>query len=152
MEPLSIDGARPFTPRIIHDSSGLFLEWYRSAELDKVLGYQPEIAQANCLVSRRGVIRSIHSANLAPGQAKYVTCFSGAITDVVVDIRVGSPTCGRGEAVRLDDTKRHAVFEAEGLGHAFVALTDDAVVMYLCSTPYAPGQEHGVHPFDSANW
>jgi dTDP-4-dehydrorhamnose 3,5-epimerase len=150
LEPLSIDGAWVFAPRIFHDSRGSFLEWYRSVELDKVLGYQPEIAQANCSVSRRGVIRGIHFADLPPGQAKYVTCVSGAITDIVVDIRVGSPTYGRWEAVRLDDTGRHAVFLAEGLGHAFVALTDDATVMYLCSTPYAPGRERGVHPFDPA--
>jgi dTDP-4-dehydrorhamnose 3,5-epimerase len=141
MEPLSIDGAWGFAPRIFRDSRGSFLEWYRSAELDKILGYQPEIAQANCSVSRRGVIRGIHFADLPPGQAKYVTCVSGAITDIVVDIRVGSPSYGHGEAVRLDDTERNAVFLAEGLGHAFLALTDDAVVMYLCSTPYAPGRE-----------
>ncbi len=150
MEPLSIDGAWVFAPRIFNDSRGSFLEWYRSAELEKVLGYQPEVAQANCSVSRRGVIRGIHFADLPPGQAKYVTCVSGAIADVVVDTRVGSPTYGRWEAVRLDETERNAVFLAEGLGHAFVALTDDAVVMYLCSTPYAPGRERGVHPFDPA--
>ncbi len=150
MEPLSIDGAWVFAPRIFDDSRGSFLEWYRSAELEKVLGYQPEVAQANCSVSRRGVIRGIHFADLPPGQAKYVTCVSGAITDVVVDTRVGSPSYGRWEAVRLNETERNAVFLAEGLGHAFVALTDDAVVMYLCSTPYAPGRERGVHPFDPA--
>lgn len=72
----------------------------------------------------------------------------GAVLDVVVDIRVGSPTYGQWEAVRLDDETRHAVFLAEGLGHAFMALTDDATVVYLCSTGYAPGREHGVHPLD----
>jgi dTDP-4-dehydrorhamnose 3,5-epimerase len=79
-----------------------------------------------------------------------VTCASGAIIDVVVDLRVGSPGLGRWQAVRLDDTTRRAIFISEGLGHAFAALTDQATVMYLCSTPYAPGREHGVHPLDSA--
>jgi dTDP-4-dehydrorhamnose 3,5-epimerase len=83
-----------------------------------------------------------------PGQAKYVTCVRGAVLDVVVDIRVGSPAFGRWEAVRLDGDTRHAVFLAEGLGHAFMALTDDATVVYLCSTGYAPGREHGVNPLD----
>ncbi len=50
--------------------------------------------------------------------------------------------------MRLDDVDRRAVFLAEGLGHAFMALTDQATVLYLCSTPYAPGREHGVHPLD----
>ena len=83
-----------------------------------------------------------------PGQAKYVTCVSGAVLDVVVDIRVGSPSYGRWEAVRLDDESRRAVFLSEGLGHAFTALSDEATVIYLCSTPYSPGREHGVHPLD----
>jgi hypothetical protein len=75
---------------------------------------------------------------------------SGAILDVIVDLRAGSPTFCQWEAVRLDDADRRAVFLSEGLGHAFMALTDEATVMYLCSTPYAPGREHGVHPLDPA--
>ena len=70
--------------------------------------------------------------------------------DVVVDLRVGSPGFGRWQAVRLDDENRHALYLGEGLGHAFVALTDQATVLYLCSTPYAPAREHGVHPLDPA--
>jgi dTDP-4-dehydrorhamnose 3,5-epimerase len=69
---------------------------------------------------------------------------------VIVDIRVGSPTFGQWEAVRLDDDTKHAVFLAEGLGHAFMALTDDATVVYLCSTGYSPGREHGINPLDPA--
>lgn len=150
IKPLSIRGAWLFTPQIFRDDRGSFLEWFRGGELSGVLGYQPKIAQANCSVSRRHVIRGIHFADVPPGQAKYVTCVSGAITDIVVDIRVGSPGYGRWEAVRLDDIDRRAVFLAEGLGHAFVALTNDAAVMYLCSTSYAPGREHGIHPLDPA--
>jgi dTDP-4-dehydrorhamnose 3,5-epimerase len=65
-----------------------------------------------------------------------------------VDIRVGSPSYARWEAVRLDDQSRRAVFLAEGLGHAFMALSNEATVIYLCSTPYSPGSEYGVHPLD----
>jgi dTDP-4-dehydrorhamnose 3,5-epimerase len=150
MKPLGIEGAWLFTPRILQDSRGAFLEWFRGSELAGALGYRMEIAQANCSVSRRGVIRGIHFSEVPPGQAKYVSCVGGAIIDVVVDIRVGSPTYSRWEAVQLDDQERQAVFMAEGLGHAFAALTDDAVVMYMCSTPYAPGREHSVHPLDPA--
>ena len=148
MEPAGIDGAWTFTPRIFHDTRGSFLEWFQAADLFTSLGYQPQVVQANCSVSRRGVIRGIHFADVPPGQAKYVVCVSGAILDVIVDIRVGSPGYGRWAAVRLDDASRRAVFLSEGLGHAFMALSDEATVIYLCSTAYAPGREHGVHPLD----
>ena len=148
MEPTGIDGAWIFTPQIFHDDRGSFLEWFRAGELSTSLGYQPEVTQANCSVSRRGVIRGIHFADVPPGQAKYVVCVSGTILDVIVDVRVGSPSYGRWEAMRLNDTDRRAVFLSEGLGHAFMALSAEATVIYLCSTAYAPGREHGVHPFD----
>ena len=148
MEPISIAGAWTFTPAVHRDDRGYFLEWFRAGELSGSLGYWPQTAQANCSVSRRGVIRGVHFASVPPGQAKYVTCVSGAVLDVIVDIRVGSPSYGRWEAVRLDDTGRRAVFLSAGLGHAFMALSDEATVIYLCSTPYTPGREHGVHPLD----
>ena len=148
MEPISIAGAWTFTPTVHRDDRGSFLEWFRAGELSGSLGYWPQTAQANCSVSRRGVIRGVHFASVPPGQAKYVTCVSGTVLDVIVDIRVGSPSYGRWEAVRLDDADRRAVFLSAGLGHAFMALSDEATVIYLCSTPYTPGREHGVHPLD----
>jgi dTDP-4-dehydrorhamnose 3,5-epimerase len=150
VEPLGIDGTWSYTPRIHPDERGSFLEWFRASDLAAGLGYPMDIAQANCSVSRRGVLRGIHFGDVPPGQAKYVSCVRGAILDVMVDVRVGSPTFGRWEAIRLDDEDRRAVLLAEGLGHAFMALTEDATVLYLCSSPYAPGREHGVHPLDPA--
>lgn len=148
MEALKIEGAWAYTPRVHHDDRGSFAEAFRGAEFAADLGYRFEVAQANCSVSRRGVIRGIHFSDVPPGQAKFVTCASGSVLDVAVDLREGSSTFGEWEAVRLDGARRNAVFLAEGLGHAFMALTDDATVMYLCSTPYAPGREHGVNPLD----
>lgn len=148
MEPISIGGAWTFTPTVHRDDRGHFLEWFRAGELADSIGYWPQTAQANCSVSRQGVIRGIHFSAVPPGQAKYVTCVSGAVLNVVVDVRVGSPSYASWEAVRLDEESRRAVFLSEGLGHAFTALTDQATVIYLCSTPYAPGREHGVHPLD----
>ncbi|MGD0065366.1 MAG: dTDP-4-dehydrorhamnose 3,5-epimerase [Streptosporangiaceae bacterium] len=148
MEPTSIGGAWTFSPAVHRDDRGHFLEWFRAGELSESLGYWPQTAQANCSVSRQGVIRGVHFATVPPGQAKYVTCVSGAILDVIVDIRVGSPDYGRWQAVRLDDSSQQAVFLEAGLGHAFTALSEQATVIYLCSTPYAPGREHGVHPLD----
>jgi dTDP-4-dehydrorhamnose 3,5-epimerase len=150
MDRLSIEGAWAYTPTIRSDSRGSFLELFRGGEFLAALGYRLEVAQANCSVSRRGVIRGIHFADVPPGQAKYVSCLSGAVLDVVVDLRTGSPGYGRWEAVRLDDTSRRSLFIAEGLGHGFTALSETATVVYLCSTPYAPGREHGVHPLDPA--
>lgn len=148
MDALRIDGAWVYTPQVHHDDRGSFAEAFRGAEFTEALGYRFEIAQANCSVSRRGVIRGIHFSDVPPGQAKFVTCASGSVLDVVVDLRAGSPTFGEWEAVQLDGARRNAIFLSEGLGHAFMALTDDATVMYLCSTPYAPGREHGVNPLD----
>jgi dTDP-4-dehydrorhamnose 3,5-epimerase len=150
MKALDIDGAWLFTPQIHGDRRGSFLEWFRDAEFSADVGHRMDLAQANCSVSRRGVVRGIHFSDVPPGQAKYVTCASGAIIDVVVDLRVGSPSFGRWQAVRLDDESRNALYIGEGLGHAFTALSDQATVLYLCSTPYAPAREHGVHPLDPA--
>jgi dTDP-4-dehydrorhamnose 3,5-epimerase len=150
MHPLGIDGAWVSTPQVHRDDRGSFAEAFRGAEFAAALGYRLDVSQVNCSVSRHGVIRGIHYADVPPGQAKYVTCAAGAILDVVVDLRAGSPTFGKWEAVRLDDVSHRAVFIAEGLGHAFMALDSDATVLYLCSTPYAPGREHAVHALDPA--
>jgi dTDP-4-dehydrorhamnose 3,5-epimerase len=145
VDSLSIEGAWTFTPRQFPDDRGAFLEAFRGEEFAADLGYRLDVAQVNCSVSRRGVIRGIHYADVPPGQAKYVSCVRGAILDVVVDIRVGSESFGTWDAVRLDDEERKSLFLAEGLGHGFMALTDDATVLYLCSTGYAPGREHGLN-------
>jgi dTDP-4-dehydrorhamnose 3,5-epimerase len=108
------------------------------------------VKQANHSVSSRGTLRGVHFADVPPGQAKYVYCTRGAVLDVVVDIRVGSPTFGVSDAVRLDDVDRRGIYLSEGLGHAFLALTDDANVTYLCSEPYNPTGEHGISPLDPA--
>lgn len=147
--PLSIPDAYVITPAQFDDDRGTFMEWYRHDALAAAVGHPLELAQANCSVSGRGVIRGVHYADVPPGQAKYVTCVRGAVLDVVVDLRVGSPSFGRWEAVRLDDVTRRAVYLAEGLGHAFCALEDGATVTYLCSTTYNPATEHGINPLDA---
>ena len=148
IDPLGIDGAFVVTPVQRADSRGVFLEWYRFDQLAAELGHPLRLAQANISVSARGVVRGIHFADVPPGQAKYLTCTRGSLLDVVVDIRVGSPTFGRWEAVQLDDVDRRAVYVGEGLGHGFCALTDGATLTYLCSETYAPEREHTVHPLD----
>ena len=145
---LPIADAFEITPRQHADDRGVFLEWYRVEALMEARGHALYVRQANCSVSAPGVVRGIHFAAVPPGQAKYVTCLAGAVLDVIVDLRDGSPTFSQWVAVRLDDADRRAVYIAEGLGHAFMALTDGATVTYLCSEVYSPTREHGVHPLD----
>ncbi|WP_299527393.1 dTDP-4-dehydrorhamnose 3,5-epimerase [uncultured Streptomyces sp.] len=150
MRQLAISGAWVHEPKIFPDSRGSFHEWFKEADFAEAAGHGLRLAQANCSVSSRGTLRGIHFADVPPSQAKYVKCVRGAVLDVIVDIRVGSPTYRQWEAVRLDDVDHHAVYLSEGLGHAFMALTDDATVVYLCSEGYAPGREHGINPLDPA--
>ncbi|MFG3530549.1 dTDP-4-dehydrorhamnose 3,5-epimerase [Streptomyces sp. NPDC047917] len=149
MRQLSIEGAWVHEPKVFPDSRGSFHEWFKASELSEAVGHTLRLAQANFSVSSRGTLRGVHFADVPPSQAKYVKCVRGAVLDVIVDIRVGSPTYKQWEAVRLDDVDHHAVYLAEGLGHAFMALTDDASVSYLCSEGYAPGREHGINPLDA---
>lgn len=150
VDELKVPGAWSFTPRQFPDPRGVFLEWFKGAVLEQAIGHPLTIAQANHSVSAKGTLRGVHFADVPPGQAKYVYCSRGAVLDVIVDLRVGSPTFGVSDAVRLDDLDRRGVYLSEGLGHAFLALTDDANVTYLCSTPYNPDREHAVHPLDPA--
>jgi dTDP-4-dehydrorhamnose 3,5-epimerase len=145
---LAVGGAWEFTPTQHQDDRGTFLEWYQSREVAAAVGHPLNLVQANHSISRRGTLRGLHFADVPPSQAKYVYCPRGAVLDVIVDIRVGSPTFGTYEAVQLDETDRRAVYIAEGLGHAFFALQDDSAVTYLCSTGYDPSREHGLTPLD----
>ncbi|GAA4983585.1 dTDP-4-dehydrorhamnose 3,5-epimerase [Kineococcus glutinatus] len=145
---MGIEGAWCFRPRQHTDERGVFLEQFTTAALERATGHRMDVAQVNTSVSAAGVVRGVHFADVPPGQAKYVTCTAGAVLDVVVDVRVGSPTFGEWRAVLLDDVDRAAVYIAEGLGHAFCALEEGSTVVYLCSTGYAPGREHGIHPLD----
>lgn len=145
---LSVPDSYEITPIVRSDDRGVFLEWYRFDTLAEVTGHPIVLRQANTSVSKKGVVRGIHFADVPLGQAKYVTVTHGAVLDYVIDIRVGSPTFGQWDSVRLDDVDRRAIYLSEGLGHAFVALTDDAVVSYLVTDTYNPTAEHGINPLD----
>jgi dTDP-4-dehydrorhamnose 3,5-epimerase len=147
---LDIAGAWEITPELHPDSRGLFFEWLTHRGLLEFAGHRLEVQQANCSVSAAGVLRGLHFAQLPPSQANYVTCRSGSVFDVVVDIRVGSPTFGRWDAVVLDDRSHKSVYLSEGLAHGFVALQDNSTVMYLCSAEYNPEREHTIAATDPA--
>lgn len=145
---LSIPDAFEITPKQFGDDRGVFFEWYRHDLLGQAVGHPLDLRQANSSVSKRGVVRGIHFADVPRGQAKYVTVNHGAVLDYIVDIRVGSSTFGEWDSVLLDTVDRRAVYIAEGLGHAFVALTDDASVSYLVSDTFNAPKEHGINPLD----
>ncbi|MFI9012173.1 dTDP-4-dehydrorhamnose 3,5-epimerase family protein [Actinosynnema sp. NPDC053489] len=143
---LKISGAFEFTPSVFPDDRGLFVAPYQEAVFTEAVGHPLKVAQTNHSESRRGVVRGIHFADTPPGQAKYVHCPRGRMLDVVVDLRVGSPTFGEWDAVELSAGVFNSVYLPEGLGHALMALEDGTVASYLCTEGFNPKAEHGVHP------
>jgi dTDP-4-dehydrorhamnose 3,5-epimerase len=146
--PLKIEGSWVFTPKKFPDERGSFHEVFKLSLLSETLGFGFEVKQVNQSASKAGVIRGIHWADVPPGQSKYVFCSKGSIWDVVVDIRVGSPTFGQFDSVEISDKNGKSVLIQEGLGHAFLSLEDDTIVNYLCSEPYSPKTERSITPLD----
>ncbi len=147
---LAVPGVVEFTPKIFPDPRGEFVARFQESAFIKATGHRLHLAQSNHSISRRGVIRGVHFSDVPPGQAKYVHCSRGALLDVAIDVRVGSPTFGRWASVLLDTKTYRAVYLPEGMGHAFIALADDTVMTYLCSTGYDPAAEHTLDPLDPA--
>jgi dTDP-4-dehydrorhamnose 3,5-epimerase len=146
--PLKIQGAWLFTPKRYHDERGSFHEVFKLSAISEVTGRKFEVKQVNQSLSKAGVIRGIHWADVPPGQAKYIYCPKGAIWDVVVDLRVGSPTFGEWDSAELSEANGQSILIEEGLGHAFLSMSNDTVATYLCSEPFTPMAEHGIHPLD----
>jgi dTDP-4-dehydrorhamnose 3,5-epimerase len=147
---LGISGAWVFEPTVFPDNRGQFAAPFQAAAFREALGFDLALGQVNQSVSARGVIRGVHFSDVPPSQAKYVSCAYGSLLDVVIDIRVGSPTFGAVEIVELDAATGRSVYLSEGLGHAFVALDEGTTMTYLCSTGYNPASEHGISPLDPA--
>lgn len=142
-------GALHFTAPVFPDDRGWFGTPLQAGLVVAATG-RPlfPLAQASHSRSRRGVVRGVHYTAMPPGAEKYVYCVHGALLDIVVDIRVGSPTYGRWDAVRLTGGRMDAVYLPVGVGHAFVALTDDTVMQYLLSREYVPADERAVSVLD----
>lgn len=145
---MRVPDAYRVTPKRHSDNRGHFHESFQNHALSSVIGHPFNVAQVNCSVSQRNTLRGIHGTVLPPGTAKYVTCVRGAVLDVVVDLRVGSPTFGAHDVTELDESTDTAVYMADGLGHAFLALTDDTCVYYLCSEAYVPGTMIEINALD----
>ncbi|MEU6479771.1 dTDP-4-dehydrorhamnose 3,5-epimerase [Streptomyces sp. NPDC047017] len=146
---LAVEGAHVFTPRVHHDERGIFTSPLQGEEFARAVGHPLPVAQTNHNRSARGVLRGVHFTTTPPGQAKYVHCARGRAQDFVVDLRLGSPTFGAWDTVAMDTVSFRSVYLPVGVGHAFVALEDDTVMSYLVSSPYRPGLEQSLDPFDA---
>ncbi|WP_424185782.1 dTDP-4-dehydrorhamnose 3,5-epimerase family protein [Actinokineospora sp. G85] len=145
---LAVPGAYEIIPSRFTDDRGSFFELLRPDLLAEATGDTFAVAQVNHSVSRRDVIRGIHGTRVPPGQAKYVTCVRGALLDIVVDIRAGSPTFGEHVRTELDADSGRAVYVGDGLGHGFRALTEGATICYLVGAAFVPGTQLDIDPLD----
>ncbi|RSM81631.1 dTDP-4-keto-6-deoxy-D-glucose epimerase [Kibdelosporangium aridum] len=150
-EKLAVEGALVFTPQVFHDHRGLFVSPFQKHPFTDAHGDELfRVAQTNHSKSRRGVVRGIHYTVTPPGTAKYVYCAAGEAIDIVVDIRVGSPTFGKWDAVQVDPHDFRAVYFPVGVGHAFIALQDDTVMSYMLAGPYVADDEKALSVLDPA--
>jgi dTDP-4-dehydrorhamnose 3,5-epimerase len=148
VRPLAVEGAFEFAPVVHRDQRGVFVSPFQEPVFRRTVGVDFVLAQTNHSQSSRGVVRGVHFTRTPPGQRKYVYCARGRALDVVVDLRVGSPSFLKWEAVELDAESFRAVYFPVGVGHAFCALEDDTVMSYLMSMSYEPEMELAVHPLD----
>jgi dTDP-4-dehydrorhamnose 3,5-epimerase len=137
--PTTLAGPWLLAPTVHGDERGFFLESYRRSALAE-LGIEGEFVQDNHSRSCQGVVRGMH---FQPGQAKLVRCVRGAILDVIVDIRPGSPQFGEWEGFRLDDAEHHQLYVPDGFAHGFCVLSKLADVTYKVSAYYDPAAESG---------
>ncbi len=139
----SLPGVFLMEPRVFPDNRGTFNEWFKASDFEEALGYPFDLQQANISFSHARVVRGVHFADVPPGQAKFVICPVGKIRDVVIDLRVGSPTFGQKESVQLSANNRAGIYIPVGYGHAFQAL-EESTVVYLTTAEYNPEAEHAV--------
>src|SRR5262245_13565360 len=119
---LAVEGAFEFAPKVFPDARGLFTSPYQEAAFVDAVGSPLfHVAQTNHCKSQRGLVRGVHYTATPPGTGKYVYCARGKALDIVVDIRVGSPTYGQWDAAVLDQEDFRAMYLPIGVGHAFVA-------------------------------
>ncbi len=134
--------------RVFGDERGFFREWFKAEDFAGV-GVDFRAEQSNLSHSTRNVVRGLHYSLAPRGQAKVVTCVYGTLDDVIVDVRIGSPTFGRVVVVPLGADLGRTVYLPAGVAHGFCATSDLAALAYLLSSPYDPSVELEIHPMDA---
>lgn len=149
MEYIETDIAGVFIlkPQIFHDERGHFMETYRHNDFTAHIG-EVDFVQDNESSSSYGVIRGLHFQNMPHAQSKLVRCTQGAVQDVAVDLREGSPTFGKHISIILRADEGTQFFIPRGFAHGFAVLSEKATFQYKCDAYYHPQAEGGINPFD----
>jgi dTDP-4-dehydrorhamnose 3,5-epimerase len=152
--PLKIKGAFLLEGKLFNDNRGFFRELMKVSNLNNIENLLPWV-QNNVSVSNKNAIRGIHYSLDTSPQHKLISCLNGRIRDFVVDIRQDSLTYGQFSEVVLNGNEPTSVYIEGGLGHAFIAETDNCIVSYLLTSEYNPNSEFVINPFDATiniNW
>lgn len=145
-----IDGIVILEPRVFADARGYFFESYSRRVFDELIGRRVDFVQDNESCSSHGVMRGLHFQRPPYAQAKLVRCVSGAVLDVAVDIRRGSPTYGRHVSCLLSADNHRMFFIPRGFAHGFAVLSDTAVFHYKCDNYYHPEADGGISIVDTS--
>lgn len=147
-----IDGVLIIEPKVFGDARGYFFESFSQREFDEkvtpILGHSIHFVQDNESMSSYGVMRGLHFQRPPYTQSKLVRCVKGAVLDVAVDIRKGSPTYGQHVAVELTEDNHRQFFVPKGMAHGFAVLSETAVFQYKCDEFYHPEAEDGIQALD----
>jgi len=149
-----LDGVVIIEPKVFGDARGYFLESFSerdfNAEMEKILGHGINFVQDNESMSSYGVMRGLHFQTMPYTQSKLVRCVKGAVLDVAVDIRKGSPTYGQHVAVELTEDNHRQFFVPRGFAHGFAVLSETAIFQYKCDNFYAPANDGGISIVDDS--
>ena len=149
-----IDGVVIIEPKVFGDARGYFFESFSERDFNEamtpILGHGIKFVQDNESMSSYGVMRGLHFQTMPYTQSKLVRCVKGAVLDVAVDIRKGSPTYGQHVAVELTEDNHRQFFVPHGFAHGFAVLSETAVFQYKCDNFYAPANDGGVSIVDDS--
>ena len=145
-----IDGVLIIEPKVFGDARGYFLESFNAKEFAEKTGLNIDFVQDNESMSSYGVMRGLHFQRPPYTQGKLVRCVKGAVLDVAVDIRKGSPTYGQHVAVELTEDNHRQFFVPRGFAHGFAVLSETAVFQYKCDNFYAPQADGGISILDDS--
>jgi dTDP-4-dehydrorhamnose 3,5-epimerase len=131
------------TPKVFPDGRGFFMETYKYSDFSR-FGIPERFVQDNVSRSTKGVLRGLHYQKDPKAQGKFVRCVRGAVFDVAVDIRRGSPAFGKWVAAELTEENRLMLYMPAGFAHGFVVTSDLAEIEYKCTEEYSAAEERGI--------